>query len=296
MVEESLPDISDTARWVAVYRALESERKDALFQDPFAARLAGERGREIANKMPGSVRRNSWPLVIRTVLIDQLILKSVKEGADRVLNLAAGLDTRPYRLRLPASLLWVEADLPAVLAEKETALASEKPACTLRRKAVDLTNPRVRGEFLDRVLEGSKRALVVTEGLLVYLEPAEVRALGSDLAARPAVAWWILDIASPGILRIMQRRTGPQLGPSAQMKFGPPEGVRFFEGLGFAPLEIRSFFREAARVRRLPGLLRLFSWLPDADARNPGERPWSAAVRYARSPTSPAVSAPPTQR
>lgn len=186
--------------------------------------------------------------------------------------------------------------MPAILEEKEKALASEKPVCTLRREAVDLSHPGRAGAFLTRVLEGSKRTLVVTEGLLVYLEPAEVRALGTDLAARPAIAWWIVDVASPAILRMMQRRTGPQLGPSAQMKFGPEEGVRFFEGLGWKPLEIRSFFREAARVKRLPGFLRLFSWLPDPDPRSPGKRPWAAAVRFARSPTSPMAPALPTQR
>jgi methyltransferase (TIGR00027 family) len=284
-VNAALPDISDTARWVAYYRALESERPDALFRDPFAARLAGERGRQMTERMPSSVRRNSWPMVMRTLLIDELVLSSVEEGADRVLNLAAGLDTRPYRLPLPASLTWVEADLPGILEEKEKALAGEKPSCVLTREAVDLTVPVLRNAFLDRVLTGAKQALVVTEGLLVYLEPQEVRALGEDLATQRAIAWWIADIASPAILDTMRRRTGPHLGPSAQMKFGPAEGVRFFETMGWRPLEIRSFFREAARRKRLPPLLRLFSWLPEPDPANPGRRPWGAAVRYQRDPS-----------
>jgi O-methyltransferase involved in polyketide biosynthesis len=40
-------NVSDTARWVAVYRAMETARPDAIFRDPFAERLAGERGLEI---------------------------------------------------------------------------------------------------------------------------------------------------------------------------------------------------------------------------------------------------------
>lgn len=281
-MDTALPDISDTARWVAHYRALETERPDALFRDPFASRLAGERGRRMTEGMPKSVRRTSWPMVMRTRLIDELLLKSVAEGADRVLNLAAGFDSRPYRLALPPSLTWVEADLPAILEEKEKVLASERPTCILRREAVDLTHPVLRKDFLERQLQGATRGLVLTEGLLIYLAPEEVRALGRDLAAQTALTWWIADIASPAVLKMMQRRTGPQLGPSAQMKFGPPEGVRFFESLGWKPLEIRSFFREAARVKRLPPLLRLFSWLPDPDPTHPGHRPWGAAVRYRR--------------
>ena len=46
--ERLLADVTDTARWVAHYSALESERPDALFSDPFARRLACERGQSIA--------------------------------------------------------------------------------------------------------------------------------------------------------------------------------------------------------------------------------------------------------
>jgi methyltransferase (TIGR00027 family) len=282
MADAVLPDISDTARWVAVYRATESARPDALFKDAFASRLAGERGRQIAEAMPKSMALNSWPLVVRTYLIDQLVLASVKAGADRVLNLAAGLDARPYRLPLPASLVWVEADLPALVDEKERALAAEKPRCILRRERVDLRDAAQRGAFLEKALLGAQRALVLTEGLLVYLETAEVRALATDLAGRNAIAWWILDIASPAVLRMMQRRTSSRLGASAQMQFGPPEGVRFFEPLGWKPLDIKSLFRTAAEVRRLPAFLRLFAWLPEPDPGRPGRRPWSAVVRYGR--------------
>src|SRR2546423_15569823 len=96
-------DISDTARWVAVYRARETERADAAFRDPFARRLAGERGEQIAAAMPFA-EKNSWPFVARTWLIDQMIAEQIGQGADMVINLAAGLDARPYRMELPASL------------------------------------------------------------------------------------------------------------------------------------------------------------------------------------------------
>jgi O-methyltransferase involved in polyketide biosynthesis len=58
-------------------------------------------------------------LVARTKVIDDVIIEAIAEGCDKVLNLAAGLDTRPYRLNLPPDFAWVEADLPELLAEKE---------------------------------------------------------------------------------------------------------------------------------------------------------------------------------
>ncbi|HEY2739416.1 MAG TPA: class I SAM-dependent methyltransferase, partial [Thermoanaerobaculia bacterium] len=47
----AIDNVSDTARWVAVYRAMETARPDAIFRDPFADRLAGERGHQILDEM-----------------------------------------------------------------------------------------------------------------------------------------------------------------------------------------------------------------------------------------------------
>ena len=90
-------NISDTALWSAVYRARETDRPDAVFRDPFARRLAGARGEQILDSMPAS-KRQAWAWVARTYLIDQFITEQVAEGVDMVVNLAAGVDARPYRL------------------------------------------------------------------------------------------------------------------------------------------------------------------------------------------------------
>ena len=116
--DDAIRDVSDTALWVALYRAQESERKDALFNDPYARRLAGERGRRIMDTVPGA-RGISWPMVVRTQVFDEIILQLVREHAvDTVLNLAAGLDARPWRLPLPPATHWVDVDLPGMLEHK----------------------------------------------------------------------------------------------------------------------------------------------------------------------------------
>src|SRR3954462_4287550 len=94
--DDHLHHVSDTALWVAHYRAEESERPDALFRDPFAKALAGERGRRIAQAMGATAKYTRWTLVIRTVLIDRYIEAAIAGGVDTILNLGAGLDTRPY--------------------------------------------------------------------------------------------------------------------------------------------------------------------------------------------------------
>jgi methyltransferase (TIGR00027 family) len=279
MGQPLITNVSDTARWVAAYRAMETRRSDALFRDPLAERLAGERGRAMAAQSP-RLTRNGWPLITRTKLIDDLIGACVAEGCDRVLNLAAGLDTRPYRLALPAALTWIEADLPALLDEKERLLAGERPVCALTRERVDLAEEPARGAFIERAVRGS-RTLVITEGLLQYLHEEVVCELGRDLARREGVRWWITDVTSPAILTMLRKEMGDKLA-QAPMHFAPPNGVAFFEALGWRALEIRSMFHEAARLRRSPLLLRPFALLPAPDPRRPGRARWSAVVRLER--------------
>ena len=280
MSEALISNVSDTARWVAVYRALETARPDALFKDPYADRLAGERGRAIAQVAPKQMR-NGWPLVLRTKLMDDLVEQSIREGCDVVVNLAAGFDARPYRLSLPESLSWIEADLPALIDEKEGLLAGEKPRCRLSREKVDLADAAARSAFLAGVLRNASKALVITEGLLGYLEEEVVASLGRDLASRTQVRWWLLDVASPAILQMLQKGMGAHLA-NAPFKFAPPNGLAFFEALGWHARDVRSVFHEAARARRLPFFLRLFAIFPEPDPRSLGRARWSAVVRFER--------------
>src|SRR5437879_5608183 len=225
--EPAIQNISDTARWAAVYRARESERPDALFRDPFARRLAGERGEQIAAALPFS-NRHTWSWVTRTYLFDQFIAEQVQQGADMVINLAAGLDARPYRMTLPSSLQWIEVDLPEILTYKEQILSGEKPACALERIRLDLSDGSARRELFGQLGGKARKALIIAEGLIIYLTADEVGSLAQDLAGPPSFQRWILDLASPGLLRMLQKNMGRQLSQGgASLKFGPKEGPEF---------------------------------------------------------------------
>jgi methyltransferase (TIGR00027 family) len=279
-----IANVSDTARWVAAYRAQESARPDALFKDPLAARLAGEQGRRIAERASRANGNDGWPLVTRTKLIDDLIVASLHDGCDCVLNLAAGFDTRPYRMDLPASLTWIEADLPNILEEKERLLEDATPRCRLRREHVDLSDVERRAALLDEVAREHQRVLVITEGLLVYLDEATVTELARDLLSRKAFRWWITDLSSPGVLAMMQKTMGQEL-TNAPMKFAPENGVAFFEALGFRTRDMPLLVREAVRLKRAPWFFRAFMLFPDPDPRHLGMKRWGAVVRFERDST-----------
>ena len=274
-------DISDTARWVAVYRARESERPDAVFSDPFARRLAGERGEHIADALPFGDKA-AWSWTARTHLIDQMIGNEVRRGVDLVVNLAAGLDARPYRMDLPRSLKWVEVDLPQILDYKEAALSDAQPRCELERVRLDLSDVAGRRELFDRLGRAARGVLVVSEGLLVYLAAEEVGALARDLAAPPAFQRWVIDLPNPPLLRLLQKQMGDLVAAAgAPYRFAPPEGPSFFNAFGWKPIQVESLLKTAARLKRLPFFLRLIALLPDSRGR--GTQPWSAVCLLAKS-------------
>jgi methyltransferase (TIGR00027 family) len=275
----SIRNVSDTAHIIAAHRARESARPDALFHDALADRLAGDRGREFIAASP-RIMRDSWPVVARTKLIDDLILDAIGHGCDRVLNLAAGLDTRPYRLELDPDFTWVEADLPELLTEKERRLAGERPRCRLTRHAVDLADPAARGAFLDEALNGATKALVLTEGLLIYLDPHDVDGL-SEALKRPEVAWWMFDFFSPALVRRLTKKSASMLD-SAPFKFAPADGVGYFENLGWTTLDAESTLLAAKRFHRLPATMWLVTYIPQPNPRKLGNMPWNAVIRLAQ--------------
>jgi len=269
--------ISDTALWVAVYRAQESERADAVFRDPYARKLAGERGMQIAASMP-TAQRHSWSYVTRTWVIDRVVEREVHDGADLVINLAAGLDTRPYRMPLPAALRWVEVDLPDMLSYKQEALAGEKPACALERVALDLTDLEGRRALFQRLGAGSRRALLLSEGLIIYFEAEQVAELARELSAQPGFHRWAIDLASPALLKMLQKSLGGQLQQAGSpLRFAPREGPQFFVPCGWKPVETSSLLPAAARLKRLSFGMRLLSLLPDPAGRKP-DKPWGGVV------------------
>lgn len=277
---QHLRNISDTARWVAAHRAVETARPDAIFRDPLAACLAGDTGLALVQTLPGH-GRNSWPFVARTYLIDRLISSQVSAGVDVIINLAAGLDTRPYRMALPKALTWVEVDLPDLLSYKVEQLRSDRPACKLERIACDLSDRASRREVIVKLGRRGNNILVVTEGLLIYLDEAEVSSLAQDLAWCSSVRHWILDLVSPALLKRLQQAFGRSLvDANAPLKFGPATGVGFFEPFGWKPVEAQSLLKTAKTLKRLPWYYWPFTLV--ADKQPPGNVPWSGVCLMER--------------
>ena len=204
--------IEATARWTAAVRAAETTRDDCLFEDPWAAALAGPDGAAwLANRPPGS----TLPIAIRTRFFDDWLSAVAIEGRIRqVVLLAAGLDTRTYRLPWAARTAVFELDRPAVLGEKAGALeaAGATPACDRRVVGADLAGDWVTA-LVAAGLDRARPTAWLAEGILFYLPREAIDRILDDVTRLAAPASRLgFDIPNAHVL------TSPWTKPWVEMQ------------------------------------------------------------------------------
>jgi methyltransferase (TIGR00027 family) len=186
--------VSDTALMVAACRALEAQIPDGFIHDPFAARLAGERGMAMLQGLPQPDMMR-FGVAVRSRFLDELLLEALaSHPIATVLCVGCGLDTRPWRLELPPALRWIEVDFADMLDYKDALMADEAPRCRRERVTADVTDPAQRHAIF--AATGAAPALMITEGLLMYLPAAAVQAISAEAPEHSGIAHWIADITT----------------------------------------------------------------------------------------------------
>lgn len=168
--------VADTGLLVAAMRARESAADNALFNDPFADRLAGERGRELlAEALAMGGEASTAQIIVRTPFWDDALLEAAQQTRQLVI-VAAGMDARAYRLPWPDGTVVYELDQPQVMAYKAERLADERPRCRRVPVGVDLAD-----DWSDAIrsagLNPRKPTVWLMEGLLQYLPEQAVHGL-----------------------------------------------------------------------------------------------------------------------
>ena len=235
--------MSLTALLTAALRANESSRADRLFDDPFAGALAGSEGRALLRSIAARLGGEDVfaPIAVRTRFIDDVVLRVVTEAhVHQVVLLAAGMDTRAYRLALPPTTRVFEVDRLALLVLKEARLRSiqREPRCHRVVIEADFVRRWPIGPLLDAGFSEREAVLWIIEGLLVYLEEAAIHRLISELtAASPPNSWLVADVVSARALRhpgtiAVQRILA---GAGAPMRFGTDDPGELFARCGWDP-------------------------------------------------------------
>jgi methyltransferase (TIGR00027 family) len=250
--------VSDTALMVAACRAHESELEDAFFSDPFAARLAGERGVAILRDLPhANVLRLG--MAIRTRFVDELLLHALAtQPIATVLSVGCGLDTRPWRLDLSPDLRWIEIDFADMLDYKDQLMSGERLHCRRERLSIDLNDAAQRRRMF--AAAGSLPALMVTEGLLLYLSAATVDALAAEASGYTRVAHWISDITTSEFSKVLAGVADPMQPIRHVQASDALKGEQILEVLerhGWTTSAMRSYIHDVEfvfeRIRRAMG-------------------------------------------
>jgi methyltransferase (TIGR00027 family) len=171
-----------TAVHVAAARAAESRRSDPLFDDPFAAEFVTAAGAtlSVTHHPPAAQDTGDlWSWVasyaaIRTRFFDDYLLDACVEGCRQVVILAAGLDTRAFRLSWPGGMRLFELDTPEVLTFKDQVLAQREaiPACQRVTINADLRQDWP-AALVQAGFHPAEPTAWLAEGLLIYLTQDE---------------------------------------------------------------------------------------------------------------------------
>lgn len=250
--------VSRTAQWTAAARALETERADALFADPYARTVADTIGFDLLERYAGA---GTVPfLAIRTTYLDRAIGRAVEDqGIRQVVFLAAGMDTRFTRLPWPDGVTVYELDRPALLAAKEELLTGGPVSpvsggAERRAVPVDLTREWT-GSLKEAGWRSEEPTLWVVEGLLFFLPETAVRTLLATLCAHSAPGSVLLGDAiseaalhnplSRPFLKALEDDGNPWL-------FGTEEPEALLRSCGWAVREMRQPGEEGADFGRWP--------------------------------------------
>lgn len=228
--------VADTGVLVAAIRAEETRRADRLFDDPFAQKLAGERGRRmLAEAVAASGDKSTLQIVVRTRFWDEALLHAVSQ-VRQVVILAAGLDSRAYRLAWPQGTTVFELDQLAVIAGKAEVLAGDEPRCQRVALGVDLTEDwteTLRANGFDP----GQPAVWLMEGLLQYLDESAVLTLFERVDALSAPGSVLLyDIVGKVLLdSVMLSAVREQMSRNgAPWLFGTDSPEQLCEPLGWS--------------------------------------------------------------
>lgn len=211
--------VGATATMVAAARAMASRAEHPLISDPLAEPLVRAVGVEVFTRLasgalnpadfgddgPMSMTRMADSMAVRTRFFDEFFTDATGAGITQAVILAAGLDSRAYRLAWPAGTTVFEVDQPQVIEFKTRTLAElgAEPTADRHPVPVDLRHDWP-AALQAAGFDPARRTAWSAEGLLGYLPPdAQDRLLDT-----------ITALSAPGSR--LATESSPTLDPAAE--------------------------------------------------------------------------------
>ena len=264
----SFDAVAKTSLLTAAMRAVEtnrSEKEGRLFTDPFAELLAGSEGFSILERVVAEVGEHPT-IPLRTRYFDERINQALAQGIRQIVIIAAGMDTRAYRLSFPGGTRVFELDGPEVLNYKQEKLGDALPHCVRHTVRVDL-RAEWQGKLVQTGMNTIERTLWLVEGLLLYLEEADVLTLFERINSLSVSGSILLfDVLGRSLLDAPQMAKQLDFSKKfgAPWRFGVDEPEKFMEQFGWSALATQPGEVDPARwhfptaPRHIPNVPRIF--------------------------------------
>ncbi|DBA01744.1 TPA: hypothetical protein N0F65_010154 [Lagenidium giganteum] len=196
LTDESFPMY--TAMITAHLRAMEASRPDAIVVDPFAKELAGDAGLELfalTNKWSAQPDPTTM-LAVRTRSLDEALAQRDPK-IQQIVILAAGLDTRAYRLETLKKCHVLEVDMCRDVLERKQKIMREANAPLMAKQVdyivADLTNDFWQTQLIEKGFNPKAPTFWCLEGLLYYLtRDSIVKVIKTiDALSAPTSVMWL---------------------------------------------------------------------------------------------------------
>jgi O-methyltransferase involved in polyketide biosynthesis len=193
-----LAGVPETLLWTLWFRAAEARRPDAVLRDPLAVELVERIDYPFAERFGPAAGLVAQGQALRSLCFDREIRRFMGEHpGGTVVALGEGLETAFQRVD-DGRVRWLGVDLPETVTVRESLLGDEGPRHrSLARSALDFT-------WMDEV-DADGAVLITAQGLLMYLEEADVHALLGACATRFVGAAFVFDTA-PRVFTALTRK------------------------------------------------------------------------------------------
>ena len=157
-------------------------------------------------------------VIARTIVLDRLVegFLAQHQGA-AVVNLACGLDTRCYRMKGYSH--WYNLDIPETIEVRRSILPPTEKITQIAMSAMD--------DWGGEVAENGVPALVIIEGLTMYLSEADVQRIFSVISARFGKAQVLVEVMNPAVAKRFREKSIE--GSKAKFTWGVKNGAALAE-------------------------------------------------------------------
>ena len=199
MKKIQIQGVSETMLQTLHARAAYSKQKNAKFHDDKAVEIVSRMDYDFSFAGDDALMSNG--VIARTILLDRMVGDFIRKNPNAtVINIACGMDTRAYRLKIGSTVRWYNIDLPETIEVRRRFLEENGHISMIAKSAMD-------ERWADEIEEPKGRVLVIIEGLVMYLSEQDVKQILSIISRRFERAEVIMEVMNPWVVKNVKEKS-----------------------------------------------------------------------------------------